>query len=755
MAREQEEAPRSHRFVAVGAVALLVTATAVAFGRVFSGRMPTLKLVATALASLALAGLLERRSPILAALASAVFLLLFLGWLVFPETLWHGFPSAQTFHAIARALSQVGEQTRVQVAPTEPLKPLFMAAVTAMWTAAFSTHALALRSGSPLLASVPCAALLAFAGIVVGDGPRRGYAALFLFGLLAVLFVDGLRRVRQWGPLRPWQGTSRPRVTSTTTTRGARRVAFAAVIVALLVPGILPGFRAAPLLATMGSGGTGPAVDPLVSVTASLKRGKPIPLFTVRATQGVYWRWMGLDSFDGTTWTTPDLDLHRGTVVGSGDALPGPVPVQPSATKGHVQPLTQNVHVINAPGQWLPMAYAPLSVSLPQGDVKYDPDISAARPTFDVGAGLDYSVTSLVPEPSFDQLDRPFDFSGLSQYTALPKETRRQILPIVRNVLAAAGHPSDPVRKILAIENYFTSSGHFVYDTSVAGRHDTKYLVQFLTKTHRGFCQQFATSMAVMLRAIGIPARVAVGFTEGTLNPKTDTYLVTTADAHSWVEVLFPRYGWIPFEPTPSRSNPITGHILSGAQHREVVGGNASRTQGKGGRSSGSIIRVRDPDSGRFRHSPVSDPGRGAGLIASPPRSYTGLLLLALAILIGAVAVGIPAWKMAWRRRELRRARAPKEAVLAAYRVFTSRAADVGLGRSHGETMAEYRARLRRDLASPDGDLDRLTSFTSDRCWSRPAFRLRKVQARRIRCSDIPLSRSERTTLSATRSRNE
>ena len=159
MAREQEEAPRSHRLVAVGAVALLVAATAVAFGRVFAGRMPTLKLLAAGLASLVIAALLERRSPILAALASAAGLLLFLGLLVFPDTLFYGLPGPRTFHAVAQAVSQVGEQTRVQVAPTAPLRPLLMAAVTAMWTAAFSTHALALRSGSPLLAATPCAGL--------------------------------------------------------------------------------------------------------------------------------------------------------------------------------------------------------------------------------------------------------------------------------------------------------------------------------------------------------------------------------------------------------------------------------------------------------------------------------------------------------------------------------------------------------------------------------------------------------------------
>ena len=722
MAREQEEAPRSHRLVAVGAVALLLAATALAFGRVFTGHMPTLKLVATAMGSLLVAAALERRNPVLAAVISAAGLLLFLGWLVFPQTLWYGLPSGHTFHAISQALTEVGEQTRVQVAPTEPQAALLMAAVTAMWTAAFSTHALALRSGSPLLAAVPCAALLAFAGIVVGDGARRGYAALFLFGLLAVLFVDGLRRVRQWGPLRPWQGTTRARFTSTTTTRGARRVGFAVVVVALLIPGILPGFRSAPLLATMGNGSPGPRVDPLVSVTASLKRGAAIDLFTVHADHGSYWRWMGLDTFDGTTWTSDDLDLSGGTFIASGDRLPSPEPFPQTQSAKSPVSVTQTIHVINSPGQWLPMAYAPAEVFLNGGGgVNYDPRLAAARPAPALAAGSTYTVSSQIPEPTFQNLDRPFDFRGLARYTQLPEETRKQILPLARQVLIDVGRPNDAIRKVLAIQNYFAKSGTFTYDTDVPGRHDTKFLVQFLTKGHRGFCQQFATGMAVMLRAIGIPARVAVGFTQGAYNARTKTYLVTTSDAHSWVEVLFPGYGWIPFEPTPSGfANPVTDNILRGATQPEnganVVGGGA---RGGGGTSrNGPDIQHRDGvDRGAFGHR-GSTGSFGPPVARKVPRSYTGLILLALAVLIGAAAIGIPTWKLAWRRLELRRARTPRTLTLAAYRLFASRAADLGFGRRPGETMPEYHARLTRDLPSPNGDLERLTRAAAVAAYS-------------------------------------
>jgi transglutaminase-like putative cysteine protease len=719
MAHEQEETPGHGRLLALGAVALLVAATAVAFGRVFTGHMPTLKLVGAGLASLAIAAALERRSPVLAAVGSGIGLVLAISYLVFPQTLWHGIPAGRTFHAVGLAIRHVGEQTRVQVAPTPPLRPLLMAAITALWTAAFSSHALALRSGSPLLASVPCAALLAFAGIVMSDGPRRGYAALFLVAVLCVLFVDGLRRVRQWGPVRPWKGFAPGRFAGATTMRGARRVTVAAIAVALLIPGVLPGFRSSPWLDSIGKGGNSPQVDPLVSVTASLKSGKAIPLFTVRARQGVYWRWMGLDQFDGDTWTSDDLDISRGAFLLSGRSLPAPQELNAKPGGQDVETLTQSFHIIAKPGNWLPMAYAPEAIDLPSGGIRFDPDIVAARPSAGVHAGLDYSVTSLVPEPTFGELDRSFNFHQFSRYLQLPPSTRSQILPIVRQVLADAGNPSDPIRQVLAIQNFFTSTGHFVYDTSVTGRHDTTYLLKFLTQTRLGFCQQFSSAMAVMLRAIGVPSRVAVGFAQGTLNTRTGTYTVTTADAHSWVEVLFPGFGWIPFEPTPARSNTITTHIVNGSGTAPGTGGPGARGRTAGPGTQRDDNRPGDnPPPGVLRRRSTGLAGARGGGGLTPSRSYGGLIALILGSLAVLAALGIPLWKMAWRRRELRRARSPREITLAAYRVFASRAADVGYGKRPGETLPEYRARLRLELPSPNGDLDTLTRVVAAAAYS-------------------------------------
>src|SRR5439155_3028342 len=111
----------------------------------------------------------------------------------------------------------------------------------------------------------------------------------------------------------------------------------------------------------------------------------------------------------------------------------------------------------------------------------------------------------------------------------------------------------------------------FSYDIRVPAGHDVNQILYFLTRSKRGYCEQFAGSMAVLLRSLGIPARVAVGFTPGTYDPRTETYQVTSQNAHAWVEVLFPRFGWLAFEPTPNRTNPVGEPYI--APNAAILGG--------------------------------------------------------------------------------------------------------------------------------------------------------------------------------------
>ncbi|HNG20294.1 MAG TPA: transglutaminase-like domain-containing protein, partial [Candidatus Obscuribacter sp.] len=79
---------------------------------------------------------------------------------------------------------------------------------------------------------------------------------------------------------------------------------------------------------------------------------------------------------------------------------------------------------------------------------------------------------------------------------------------------------------------------------------DKDPLEYFLFEIKEGYCDYYASAMATMLRSVGIPARTASGYAEGTFDEESKVFFVTAADAHTWVEVYFPEYGWVEFEPT-------------------------------------------------------------------------------------------------------------------------------------------------------------------------------------------------------------
>lgn len=702
-------------------------ATALAFGRVFLGRAPTWELVAAALASVLIAASLERRGLFLALLASAFGLAFAITWIVLPQTAWYGLPSLRTVRAVGRSLEFVAQQARVQVAPTPPLPPLMLAAVTATWTAAFSTHALAIRAGGPLLAVLPSVALVGFADTVMEDGARPIYAIGFLVAVLAVVFVDGLRRVREWGPV--WS-TFRSRRLSRVASRGARQVALVAVLVAVLVPGLLPGFRARALVdfSTTGQGGVGLA--PFVSIKAFLDPDEePVDLFEVTSPDGdAYWRLYALDTFNGTDWTSSDPLAER--------AEPLTSPARLSEILPAGERITQDFRVVrDLEGPWLPLAYPPETVTLPEGELRYQADLGSVVLEDDIEEGFEYSVTSAVVEPTAEQLDlvRFGPATVYGTYTFLPAS----VDPRVGEIASRWAGDGTPFRQVLALQEHFRD-GSFAYtlDVDPIAADDSEAILNFLMVTKAGFCQQFATAMAVMARELGFPSRVAVGFRSA--DSELDTYLVNSRGAHAWVEVFFPGYGWLPFEPTPGRIIPVgepgTYHDPAAAEGAgpdgqqdpgsdipfgdggplPCTGADGSPMRGQlcnvdprlSGRPDGSVADVPLPP-GLF-----NDPGGGSvgrGGYSIPYRwIFAGILALGLVLL-----VFVPIVKGLWRHRLLRRSKDPRLLVLAAYRVFDGEAGDLGLGRREGETLEEHRARLSASVELSDGHLSRLTSHAA------------------------------------------
>ncbi len=713
MERPQGTSPRTQRLIALLAVGGIAVATALAFGRVYVGHGSTWRLMFAALASGAIACALERRNLLLATLVSCVFLGVTVGLIVFPRTTWHSLPTLDTLRHTLDASRLVGEQARLQVAPTVPLKPLILAGVVAIWAALFSCHALAFRAGSPILSLLPPIALLAFADTVLEEFIKPAYGVAFLGAALLVVFADALRRVQGWGPV--WVGPGSRARLSTTASRGARRVAVAALATAALVPLLVPGFGSKAIFdISSTSSADRVRIDPLVSIKASLNRKDPVEVFQVTSAEPSYWRMMALPDFDGVTWR-PDY-TREGTSVTPGTTLS----TAPLGSRS-IDQTFQVSSDLDLP--WLPVAYPPQTVEVPGVSVNFDAETGTALLGGGLDAGTVYRATSFSVQPTPEQLAAVvFPFTPDVRYTALPEDLPSGIREIALDWTAGA---TNDYERILAIQDRLSDTTVFTYSQDVPARDDSFTLLDFLTRTQTGFCQQFASAMGVMLRSLGIPARLAEGYTPGTLDPESGTRHVTSHELHVWVEVLFPTYGWLSFEPTPGRTNPVasvyqhpaadcpsgeqgcdpgtSGGASGGAdgagdngglpqQLRNLIGRRVTVGGGRFGPELGGLDQVDTPAADRLPASLV-------------------IMVMAMAALL--IALVIPPARALARRRRIRKAgHEPRALILVTYDVFTERAADLGHPRGPGETLQEYRHRLGSSGTVKTDQLDRLTAIT-------------------------------------------
>ncbi len=255
-------------------------------------------------------------------------------------------------------------------------------------------------------------------------------------------------------------------------------------------------------------------------------------------------------------------------------------------------------------------------------------------------------------------------------------ERHRPMYDVAQRV---AGRAPTPYAAVLALESWLRQTGGFRYDESPP-RVKTAPLVAFVTETKSGYCQHFAGAMAAMLRMLGIPARVAVGFTSGT--QEDGTWVVTDHDAHAWVEVWFAGIGWIPFDPTPGRGT-LGGSYSFASGSKDAV---ARLRRGDLTGSTTPSVAPRVPDAGDLAGS------------AELSRADQAPSLVGVGLVLAAAWVVLLALAKAGRRRVRYLSRDPRRVATASRRELEDFLRDQGVAVSPNATLAALQRTIHDEL---------------------------------------------------------
>ncbi|MER5683492.1 DUF3488 and transglutaminase-like domain-containing protein [Streptomyces sp. NPDC002205] len=570
---------------------------------------------------------------------------------------------------------------------------------------AVDTLAVTFRSAAP--AGLPLLALYSVAAGLSG-GAGRLWFLLAAAGYLILLLAEGRDRISQWG--RVFGGTGRsPNGLAAgidmsggrplAPVRTGRRIGALALGIALAVPtsalngGWLTGTGSGS--GKGGGGGTISAVNPLVSLQNDLNQPENREVMSYRTNSGspqdFYLRILALDQFTGSEWRP-----SRRSLQDVPKRLPNPDGL---AADVAVTEIRSNISASRSYQQtYLPLPYPATEIKI-GGHWRYE---RAGRTLVgDRGQttrGAQYGVSSLVVQPTADQLAAagPASAAMRREYTEVPGSLPKVVKETAEQVTKGA---TNNYERAVKLQNFFALDGRFSYDTSVTSGTGSAAIGRFL-KAKRGFCVHFSFTMAAMARTLGIPARVAVGFTPGTTQ-SDGSVSVGLRDAHAWPELYFEGIGWTRFEPTPTRGS-APEYTLSDAP----TGGSAnpSRPQASVSAAPSAAPSASDscPPQLRRLGECGSSTAPGAAAPKDPGTPVGTIVWTVLAALLVLALLLLPLfWRVRVRTRRLNSSagRTPADATartLAAWREITDTAWDHGIGPDDSLTPRKAAARMVR-----------------------------------------------------------
>jgi transglutaminase-like putative cysteine protease len=595
------------------------------------------------------------------------------------QALWGVLPTPGSLAALGEVFVEGASEMREQAPPALPLTGLLALTALLVGLIAVAVDLVAVGGGQATLAGlgllvlfcIPVSTITGGVGVLAIAGPAAGLALL--------LWTDQRRRLAV--PRQPGRHSALG-----TGTVAALRTGFVALAVGLLVGAVVPTLPEGSFGSGLGPGGgaggsTGTALDPVAALQGQLTLPQPIDLLRVDASvdDPGYLRAVALDSYDGETgWSLSNLD---GQTSVADDHRLAPLPARQDG-----RDVEATVTVLQHDDRFLPVPGSPLQVDVLDSDDEAWRFDRATGTVFGRGvttAGRTYRVTATEPTPSAELLAEvdwlPADDPVQQRFTQV-SPLHPSVADLLRGLLADADTPYDAVR---AVHQYLTDRANgFVYSLATDPGTSDDDLADFL-RNKRGYCEQYAGAMAVLVRAAGVPARVALGYTPGTEQPD-GTRLITSDDAHAWVEVYFDDLGWVPFDPTPiAASRAVDLPWAPGADQTDDRAGAPLPTSLP---SAGPSARLDRDD----QFTPLALPGEEAAWVRPALFGAAGVLLLA----------GLTALPGALRARQ-RRARLADGSVGALWDELSATALDLGIRPNPAATPRQTARQLAARVAGP------------------------------------------------------
>ncbi len=651
----------------------LTVATVVSLCRVFADWAFLGDMLLVVLGTHAAAALLRfARVHVVIALPALVLIILQLVAVVYyRDTLNGPFPGSRTLQLMRIDLRLVIDQFPTAIAPVPSEGGYAVAAAGAVAVCATFADTFAFRAMGRLEAIVPAGVVFVFVSALGTDSHRVAVAALWI--AMALLTVAVLR-FRFTSDEATWMGARRMHLLAALP---AVVVTFGltAVVAAAVAPR-LPGAGEKALVDTRNrQGSVTEVLSPLVDIGAQLRNRGNLELFTVESSDGGhYWRTYASPNYDSGQWTPAEEDL-----VDMGDRsgevlLPGPV-------------TTQLVRIISLGQHYVPAAYRAVTVSpsevlwTEQTQMVFLPDVELER-------GDEIQIESMVPHPTVEQLRNATVDGAPEGSLDLPGG-----LPQIARDLAveATAGATTPYDKALALQNWFRDNFDYDLDVQYGNSYDA---IEAFLRDRSGFCQHFAGTFGVMARYLGLPTRMAVGFTQGDLGAD-GRYHVYGRHGHAWPEVWFDGIGWVPFEPTPGRGSPdavdYTG--VQPAQYSGSTGGGGETVQTTP--ATLAPERLGDPESVTTLPGGGLPGGPGSSTTVAPPatagaRTPASTATWVIALLVLALLVWVVAAPRVIRVLSRRHHHSDRERVIGAWQRTLNALSFAGAPAVGGQTPLEY-----------------------------------------------------------------